>query len=88
MDELVKLVSQKTGLSEEKSRQAVEIVLAYLKEKLPEPIGGQLESILEGHLGQALVPNGLFENPLRNRLLHLQAIRAWSEPVPAHPVLE
>ena len=57
MDELVKLVSQKTGLSEEKSRQAVEIVLAYLKEKLPEPIGGQLESILEGQAGAGGLEN-------------------------------
>jgi uncharacterized protein (DUF2267 family) len=48
MDELVQLVSQKTGLSEEMSRQAVEVVLEYLKEKLPEPIAGQLDNVLEG----------------------------------------
>jgi hypothetical protein len=29
------------GLSEEKSRQGVEIVLEYLKGKLPAPIAGQ-----------------------------------------------
>ena len=51
MEELVKLVSQKTGLSEEKSRQAVEIVLEYLKGKLPAPIGGQLDNIVEGSEG-------------------------------------
>ena len=51
MDELVRLVSQKTGLSEEKSRQAVEIVLEYLKEKLPAPIAGQLDNILAGSEG-------------------------------------
>jgi hypothetical protein len=48
MDELVKLVSQKTGLSEELSREAVEIVLGYLKEKLPDPIAGQIDSLLGG----------------------------------------
>lgn len=48
MDEVVKLVSEKTGLSEEMSRQAVEVVLNYLKQKLPEPIAGQLDNILEG----------------------------------------
>ena len=48
MDEVVKLVSEKTGLSEEMSRQAVEVVLNYLKGKLPEPIAGQLDNILEG----------------------------------------
>ena len=51
MDELVQLVSQKTGLSEEMSRQAVEVVLEYLKEKLPEPIAGQLDNIVEGSEG-------------------------------------
>ena len=48
MDQLVQLVSQKTGLSEEKSRQAVEIVVEYLKEKLPAPIAGQVEAVLGG----------------------------------------
>lgn len=48
MDQLVQLVSEKTGLPEEKSRQAVEIVLEYLKGRLPAPIAGQLDSVLEG----------------------------------------
>lgn len=48
MDELVKMVSEKTGLSEEMSRQAVEVVLDYLKDKLPEPIAGQVDNLLEG----------------------------------------
>ena len=48
MDELVRLVSQKTGLSEEMSRQAVEVVLDYLKQKLPAPIAGQLDNVVAG----------------------------------------
>ena len=48
MDELVKLVSEKTGLPEETSRQAVETVLGYLKQVLPEPIGGRLDVLLGG----------------------------------------
>ena len=48
MDELVKLVSQKTGLSEEMARTAVETVVGYLKEKLPGPIAGQIDSVLGG----------------------------------------
>jgi hypothetical protein len=48
MDELVKLVSQKTGVSEEVSRMAVETVLAYLKEKLPAPIAGRIDNVLGG----------------------------------------
>jgi uncharacterized protein (DUF2267 family) len=48
MDELVQLVSEKTGLSEELSRQAVEVVLEFLKEKLPPPIADRLDDLLEG----------------------------------------
>ena len=48
VDELVKLVSEKTGLSEEMSRMAVEVVLGYLREKLPDPIAGQIDSLLSG----------------------------------------
>ncbi len=48
MDELVKLVAQKTGLSEERSKQAVEIVLEYLKDKLPAPIAGRIDGVLSG----------------------------------------
>ena len=51
MDELVKLVSEKVGINEEQARQAVETVVGFLKEKLPEPISGQLEAALEGDLG-------------------------------------
>ena len=48
MDELVKMVSEKTGLSEEMSKVAVDTVIDYLKGKLPEPLGGQLDTVLEG----------------------------------------
>ena len=33
------------------SRQAAEVVLEYLKGKLPEPIAGQLDNIVEGSEG-------------------------------------
>jgi hypothetical protein len=46
MEELVKLVSEKTGLSEEMAEQVTEVVLGYLKGKLPEPIAGQIDSVL------------------------------------------
>jgi len=48
MDELVKLVSQKTGLSEEMAKTAAETVVGYLKDKLPAPIAGQIDSVLGG----------------------------------------
>lgn len=48
MDELVNQVATKTGLSEEDSRKAVEVVIEYLKMKLPAPIAGQLENFISG----------------------------------------
>ena len=48
MDELVKMVASKVGISEAQAKQAVEMVMAFLKEKLPEPIAGQLDAVLEG----------------------------------------
>jgi hypothetical protein len=46
MNELVKMVSQKTGIAEDQARTAVMTVLNYLKEKLPGPLAGQLDSVL------------------------------------------
>ncbi|MGD8902081.1 MAG: hypothetical protein PVI67_00815 [Anaerolineae bacterium] len=48
MDELVKLVSEKVGINEDQARQAVKTVVGFLKEKLPEPLAGQLGAALEG----------------------------------------
>ena len=48
MDELVKLVTQKTGISDEQARMAVNTVLDFLKSKLPAPIAGQLDGVLGG----------------------------------------
>jgi hypothetical protein len=48
MEELVKLVSQKTGISEDLARTAVRTVVDYLKQKLPPPVAGQVDSILSG----------------------------------------
>jgi hypothetical protein len=48
MEELVKLVSKKTGLPEAQAEKAVETVLDFLKEKLPEPFGSQIEAALGG----------------------------------------
>jgi uncharacterized protein (DUF2267 family) len=50
MDELVKIVADKVGISETQAKQAVETVLGFLKDKLPEPIAGQLDAALEGDL--------------------------------------
>ena len=48
MDELVKLVAAKVGISPEQAEKAVTTVLGFLKEKLPEPLAGQLDKLVAG----------------------------------------
>ncbi len=48
MDELIKRVSEKTGISEDQAKSAVTTVLGFLKEKLPAPIAGQIENVIGG----------------------------------------
>ena len=50
MDELVELVSEKVGISEQQAQQAVEVVLGFLKDNLPQPLAGQIEGALAGDL--------------------------------------
>jgi len=48
MDELIKLVVEKTGISEEMAKVAVNTVIEFLKERLPEPLAGRLDDVIEG----------------------------------------
>lgn len=48
LDELVKRISEKTGLPEEQARSAAEAAIGFVKEKLPAPIAGQIDSYLGG----------------------------------------
>lgn len=48
MEQLVELVSKKAGISEAQARKAIDTVLKFLKERLPEPIGDRLEDLIEG----------------------------------------
>ena len=54
MDQIVKLVQEKAGISEDQARTAVSTVVGFLKDKLPAPIAGQIDGVLGGDLmGQA-----------------------------------
>jgi len=48
LDELVRRISEKTGLPEEQARGAAEAAIGFVKEKLPEPIAGQVDNYLGG----------------------------------------
>jgi hypothetical protein len=48
MEELIKQVTAKTGISEDQARTAVNTVIGFLKDKLPAPIAGQLDNVVSG----------------------------------------
>lgn len=53
MDELVKQVTERTGISETQARTAVDTIVGFLKNRLPEPLAGQLDSVIAGGAGGA-----------------------------------
>jgi hypothetical protein len=53
MDDLIKLVSEKAGITAEQAKQAVESVVAFLKDKLPAPLGEQVTNLISGAGGLA-----------------------------------
>lgn len=50
MDELIKLVTQKTGLDEKMAEQVLDVVVRYLRSKLPGPAFNQVEAALRGEV--------------------------------------
>ncbi len=48
MNELVQMVTQKTGISQDKAQQAVEVIINHLKSRLPGPIASHLDQFTGG----------------------------------------
>ena len=48
MDELIKMVTSKAGISEKQAEDAIEAVMKFVKDKLPGPLGSQVEGLLSG----------------------------------------
>ena len=46
--EIAGLVTKKVGIPNDKSLQAVDVVLNFLKQKLPPTLAGQLDAIIAG----------------------------------------
>jgi hypothetical protein len=51
MEELIKMVTQKVGISESQAKSAVETVVSFLKDKMPGGLGSQVESFIGGNAG-------------------------------------
>ena len=56
MDELIKMVVGKTGLPDDKAKLAIEVIVGFLKQRLPGSVGEQLTAALSG-----AAPGGLTE---------------------------
>jgi uncharacterized protein (DUF2267 family) len=48
MDALVKIITDKTGISQQQATTAVQTVVSFLKEKMPAGLGNQVEAFLKG----------------------------------------
>lgn len=48
MEELIKMVTQKTGISEAQAKSAVDAIVSFLKDKMPGGIGNQVEAFVKG----------------------------------------
>lgn len=48
MQEIINLVAEKTGLSPENAKVAVDTVVGFLKTKLPPQLAGQIDGLLSG----------------------------------------
>ena len=49
MDQLIATVSQKTGLSPDKAKQAVDSVVTQIKAKLPAPVSAHINELMAGN---------------------------------------
>lgn len=46
MQELIQKVAERTGLSEDKAKTAIDTVVGFLKERLPGPLASQVDNAL------------------------------------------
>lgn len=53
MDELIKLVADKTGIPADTATTAVTTVIGFLKDKLPAPLASQLDGLIGSNSSQS-----------------------------------
>ncbi len=51
MQDLIKMVTEKTGISESQAKSAIDTVVSFLKDKMPGGLGSQVESFIAGNAG-------------------------------------
>ena len=58
MNELVTLITQKTGLSSDMAQKVLTVIDGYIKDKVPEPMSSQITSVLGGQMGGSSASSG------------------------------
>jgi hypothetical protein len=53
VNELIKRITERTGISEDQARNAAQAVIEFLKQKLPSGVSGQLDTLLASGEGAA-----------------------------------
>ena len=56
MKELINIIVQKTGISQENAQKTVQVTLGFLKTKLPAPLAAQLDSFLSAGTSPVVNP--------------------------------
>ncbi len=56
MNELINVIVQRTGISQENAQKAVQVTLGFLKTKLPAPVAGQLDLLLSARTSPGVNP--------------------------------
>lgn len=54
MDDLIKMVTDRVGIPQDKARSAVELIVGQIKSRLPGPVGSQIDNALSGGNGGGL----------------------------------
>ena len=49
MDELINQITERTGIPHDVAKQAADVVIGFLKQKLPGPVGSQIDTALGMH---------------------------------------
>jgi uncharacterized protein (DUF2267 family) len=57
MKQIVDLVKQKAGISEDQARTAVNTVAGFIKDRLPPQIASQIDAVLDGKDGSSIGKN-------------------------------
>jgi hypothetical protein len=59
MNELINQITQRTGISQNQAQQAVQVVVGFLKQRLPAPVASQLGSFVSGQGTQGTGQGGV-----------------------------